>query len=113
MELLVVNVRRIKVVPGRKTGVQDAEWIAGRPQYGLLRGSYIPEREQRELVHYRTKLTQERSRIQQVLEGANIKLGDVVSDIMGKPGESILRAIVAGNAEVMALAYFCSENMSN
>lgn len=90
MEILVVNAQHIKNVPGRKTDVKDSEWIADLLQHGLLRGSYIPDRDQRELrelVRYRTKLTQERSRevnrIQKVLEGANIKLGDVASDVMG------------------------------
>jgi len=111
MEILVVNARHIKAVPGRKTDVKDAEWIADLLRHGLLQGSFVPDREQRELrelVRYRTKLTQERSRevnrIQKVLEGANIKLGDVASDIMGKSGQDMLRAIVSGNQSPQAIA---------
>ena len=111
MEILVVNAHHIKAVPGRKTDVKDAEWIADLLRHGLLRGSFIPDRDQRELrelVRYRTKLTQERSRevnrIQKVLEGANIKLGDVASDIMGKSGQDMLRAIVSGNQSPQAIA---------
>src|SRR5690554_4761667 len=111
MEILVVNARHIKAVPGRKTDVKDAEWIADLLRHGLLQGSFIPDREQREfreLVRYRTKLTQERSRevnrIQKVLEGANIKLGDVASDIMGKSGQDMLRAIIAGEQNPQAIA---------
>lgn len=111
MEILVVNAQHIKNVPGRKTDVKDSEWIADLLQHGLLRGSYIPDRDQRELrelVRYRTKLTQERSRevnrIQKVLEGANIKLSDVASDVMGKSGQDILRAIISGNSNPQAMA---------
>ena len=111
MEILVVNARHIKAVPGRKTDVKDAEWIADLLRHGLLRGSFIPDREQRELrelVRYRTKLTQERSRevnrIQKVLEGANIKLGDVASDIMGKSEQDMLRALIAGEQSPQAMA---------
>jgi len=111
MEILVVNAQHIKNVPGRKTDVKDSEWIADLLQHGLLRKSYIPDRGQRELrelVRYRTKLTQERTRevnrIQKVLEGANIKLGDVASDVMGKSGQDILRAIISGNDNPQAMA---------
>ena len=82
----VVNAHHIKTVPGRKTDIKDAEWIADLLRHGLLRPSFIPERAQRELrelVRYRRSLIQERSReanrIQKVLEGANIKLGSVAS----------------------------------
>lgn len=75
----VVNARHLKTVPGRKTDVKDAEWIAELLRHGLLRPSFIPARPLRELVRYRTSLVQERSSeanwIQKVLEGANIKLG--------------------------------------
>lgn len=111
MEVLVVNAQHIKNVPGRKTDVKDSEWIADLLRHGLLRGSYIPDRDQRELrelVRYRTKMIQERSRevnrIQKVLEGANIKLGDVASDVMGKSGQEILKAIVSGNSSPQAMA---------
>ena len=81
----------MKALPGRKTDVKDAEWIADLLRHGLLRASYIPSREQRELreiTRYRKSLTEERSRetnrLQKILEGANIKLDSVVKDINGK-----------------------------
>ena len=90
IEFLVVNAQHMKAVPGRKTDVKDAEWIAKLLRHGLLKASYIPDRNQRELrelVRYRRSIIEERARqhnrIQKVLEGANIKLGSVVSDVMG------------------------------
>lgn len=110
-ELLVVNAAHIKNVPGRKTDVADAEWIADLLAVGLLRGSCIPERdtrELRELVRYRKSLVRERTaevnRIQKVLEGANIKLSDVATDIMGKSGRTILEQLIAGQVDAAALA---------
>lgn len=98
----VVNARDIKAVPGRKTDVKDAEWIADLLRHGLLRRSYIPDRAQRELrelLRARRDLIDERARevnrMQKVLEGANIKLGDVASDVMGKFGRAIAQSIVA------------------
>src|SRR2546428_3909517 len=89
-QLLLVNARDIKQVPGRKTDVKDAEWIADLLRHGLLRASFIPDRAQRELrelTRYRTAVVRERAaevnRVQKVLEGANIKLASVVSDLMG------------------------------
>ncbi len=83
LTLFVVNAQHIKTVPGRKTDVKDAEWIADLLRHGLVRASYIPTREQRELrelVRYRRTLLQQgaqlSNRVQKVLEGANIKLGD-------------------------------------
>ncbi|HAP31560.1 MAG TPA: hypothetical protein DCQ14_00670 [Firmicutes bacterium] len=90
IEAMVVNAQHIKAVPGRKTDVKDAEWIADLLRHGLIKGSYIPSREQRELremVHYRKSLIEERTRevnrLQKILEGCNIKLSSVVSDITG------------------------------
>ncbi|AZR73922.1 transposase [Anoxybacter fermentans] len=101
IETLVVNARHIKAVPGRKTDVKDAEWIAELLQYGLLKGSYIPSREQRELqelIRYRRSLIDERSRevnrLQKILEGANIKLSSVATDILGKSGRKMLEQII-------------------
>ncbi|MBC7334711.1 MAG: IS110 family transposase [Clostridia bacterium] len=111
IETLVVNAQHIKAVPGRKTDVKDAEWIAELLRHGLLRGSYIPSREQRELrelVRYRRSLIEERARevnrLQKVLEGANIKLSAVASDILGASGRAMLEALARGeeNAEVLA-----------
>lgn len=100
---LVVNAAHIKAVPGRKTDVKDAEWIADLLRHGLLQGSYIPDRPQRELrelVRYRRSLLGERARevqrIQKVLEGANIKLGSVATDVLGASGRAMLDAIVNG-----------------
>ena len=100
---LVVNAAHIKAVPGRKTDVKDAEWIADLLRHGLLQSSYIPDRPQRklrELVRYRRSLLGERSRevqrIQKVLEGANIKLSSVATDVLGVSGRAMLDAIVNG-----------------
>jgi transposase len=98
---LLVNARYIKTVPGRKTDVKDCEWIADLLGHGLLRGSFVPERPQRELQElgrYRTTLVRERSaevgRLQKTLEGANIKLASVATDIMGKSARQMLKRLV-------------------
>lgn len=110
-ELLLVNAHHIKQVPGRKTDVKDAEWIANLLQHGLLTSSYVPDRDQRELrelVRYRRKLIQTRAsevqRVQKVLEGANIKLSSVISDITGVSGMAILGAIIEGETDPATLA---------
>src|SRR5947209_14016570 len=96
-EVLVVNAQHIKAVPGRKTDTKDAEWLADLLQHGLLKASFIPsapQRELRELTRYRVRLTEERARevnrVQKTLEGDNLKLVDVVSDVMGKASRMIL-----------------------
>jgi transposase len=111
IEALVVNAQHMKAVPGRKTDVKDAEWIADLLRHGLLKGSYIPGREQRELrelVRYRRSLIEERSResnrIQKVLEGANIKLASVATNILGVSGRSIIEAIIADIEDPRVLA---------
>ncbi len=110
-ELLVVNAQHIKAVPGRKSDVRDAEWIAELLQHGLLRRSYIPDRPQRELrelVRYRTALvreqTREFNRVQKVLEGANIKLASVVSVMTGRSVRAMLEALVAGTTDPAVVA---------
>src|SRR5690606_12940375 len=97
----------MKTVPGRKTDIIDAEWIANLLQHGILKGSFIPDRnarELRELVRYRKSLLNERSRVinrmQKVLEGANIKLSSVITDINGKSGQRILEALCKGEKDV-------------
>lgn len=107
----VVNAQHIKKVPGRKTDVKDAEWIAQLLQCGLLRPSFVPERQQRELrdlTRQQTKLVQQRNavenRIQKVLETANIKLGSVASDVLGVSGRKIIEALIAGEKDVEVLA---------
>ena len=118
IEFLVVNAQHIKAVPGRKTDVKDAEWIANLLRHGLLRVSYIPDRNQRELrelVRYRRSIIEERARqhnrIQKVLEGANIKLGSVVSDIMGVSAKEMLRAIADGEEDPEVLLNFARRTM--
>lgn len=110
-EILVVNAEHIKKVAGRKTDVQDAEWIADLLRHGLLKGSFIPstlQRELRDLTRYRTKLGDERksevNRLHKVLEDANIKLANVASDIMGVSGRAILAELVAGQSDPEILA---------
>lgn len=102
LEAIIVNASHMKSLPGRKTDIKDAEWIADLLRHGLLRASYIPKREQRELREigrYRKSLIEERSRevnrLQKILEGANIKLDSVVSDIHGKSARKLLEKIVA------------------
>lgn len=110
-EPMVVNAQHIKAVPGRKTDVRDAEWIADLLRHGLLRASFIPDRPQRELrelVRYRRSLVQERTResnrLQKVLEGANLKLGLVASDVLGRSGRDMLKAISQGTEDPAVLA---------
>ena len=102
LETIVVNASHMKALPGRKTDIKDAEWIADLLRHGLLKASYIPNREQRELreiARYRKSLIEERSRevnrLQKVLEGANIKLDSVVKDINGKSARKLLDKIIA------------------
>jgi len=118
LEIFVVNAAHMKNVPGRKTDVKDAEWIADLLRLGLLRASFIParpQRELRELTRYRTSLLQERSaevnRLQKTLEGANIKLSSVATDIMGKSGRDMLAALVAGRSDAAALAQLAREKL--
>jgi transposase len=106
MEIEVVNARHIKAVPGRKTDVKDAEWICDLARHGLVRASFIPDRTQRELqelMRYRRSLIGERSRevnrIQKVLEGANIKLSSMVSDVMGVSARAMLEALAKGETD--------------
>jgi len=110
-QLLLVNPQHLKRVPGRKTDVLDAAWIAQLLQCGLLRGSYVPPaviRELRDLTRTRTTLEDETTRvvnrIHKVLEDANIKLATVATDIMGASGRAMLRAIIAGETDPLRLA---------
>jgi transposase len=111
LTLLLVNARHLKTVPGRKTDVKDSAWIAQLMQYGLLRGSFVPSvevRQWRDLTRQRSKLSDQHTavvnRIHKVLEDANVKLASVMSDIMGVSGRRIVRAIVAGETDPVALA---------
>src|SRR6266508_1596124 len=117
-DVLLANAQHIKAVPGRKTDVKDAEWIADLLRHGLLKPSFVPDRPQRELrelTRYRTVLVRERAaeinRLQKTLEGANIKLGDVASDILGRSARQMLEGLVAGTAEPSTLAQFARGRM--
>jgi transposase len=109
--VVLANAQHIKAVPGRKTDTKDCQWIAELLQHGLLRSSYIPSviiRDLRDLTRARTTLSQEHSRIasriQKVLEDANIKLASVASNTLGKSGRAILQAIVQGEQSAERLA---------
>lgn len=116
--LLLVNAQHIKQVPGRKTDVKDCEWIAQLLQHGLLRGSFVPPqpmRELRELTRQRTQLVAQKAsvanRIQKVLEDANLKLGSVASDVLGKSGRAMLEALIAGETDPAKLADLAMRRM--
>jgi len=109
--LLLVNAKHVKHVPGRKTDVKDCQWLAQLLQAGLLRGSFIPDRPQRELrdlTRHRSQLVGERSRaanrIQKILEDANIKLASVATDILGASGRDMLRALIRGETDSEKMA---------
>jgi transposase len=111
LEVMVVNAQHIKAVPGRKTDVKDAEWIADLLQHGLLRPSFIPPagpRVVRELTRSRTSLVEERSRVlarlHKGLEDANIKLGNVATDLKGTSAQLMLHALVEGDLTPEAMA---------
>ena len=111
LRVVVGNAAHLKAVPGRKTDVKDAQWLADLLRHGLVRASFIPEREQRELrelTRYRTALIRERAdevnRLQKTLEGANIKLAAVLTDVTGASGQAILDALVGGEEDPRALA---------
>jgi len=110
-QVLVVNARHVKHVPGRKTDVKDSEWLAELMMHGLLKPSFIPPKPQRalrELTRYRTTLVQERARVvnrvQKLLEGANIKLSSVASHVMGVSARAMLAEIAAGQTDAALMA---------
>jgi len=110
-ELLLVNPKHVKNLPGRKTDVKDAEWLADLLRHGMVRASFVPPRPQRQLrdlTRGRCSLIEDRARVvnrlQRVLEDANIKLGDVASDVTGVSGRAMLSALVAGESDPEALA---------
>lgn len=109
--IILVNAQHMKAVPGRKTDVKDSQWLADLLRHGLLKASFIPPKETRDLrdlVRYRKTLVYERSREvnrrHMVLETANIKLASVVSDVLGKSGRAMLEAITEGVSDAEALA---------
>lgn len=110
-QLLLVNARELKQVPGRKSDVKDSQWIAQLLACGLLKRSYVPAREQRELrdlTRHRAQLYGEHTRcanrIHKVLQDANIKLSSVATDILGKSGRRMLQALIAGEQDPEQLA---------
>ena len=117
-ELLLVNAQHIKQVPGRKTDIRDCEWIADLLQHGLLRGSYVPKQEQRDLrdlTRYRVRLNEDKTRlanrIQKMLEDANIKLASVATDVLGASGRTMLQAIAAGEDDPEKLAQMARKGL--
>jgi len=110
-EVLLVNARHVKNLPGRKTDVSDATWLAQLGAHGLVRGSFVPPepiRQLRDLTRARTAITRERSReaqrLEKLLEDAGIKLSAVASDILGVSGRQMLEALIAGNHDPVVLA---------
>lgn len=109
--VLLVNARHLKQVPGRKSDIRDCQWIAQLLQHGLLKGSFIPPRPQRELrdlTRHRTQLVEEKTRtsnrIEKVLEDANIKLGSVASEVLGVSGRSMIQALLQGEKDPTQIA---------
>src|SRR5215813_5809488 len=103
-ELLLVNAQHVKMVPGRKSDVRDSEWLAQLLELGLLRRSFVPpaaQRELRDVVRYRKRLienrTREANRLQKVLETANVKLGNIATEILGVSARAMIKALIAGD----------------
>ena len=118
LELLVVNAQHLKAVPGRKTDVKDAEWIAELLQHGLLKASFVPPkfvRELRDLTRTRTSIVGDRAqavnRLQKILEDANIKLASVATDITGRSGRAMLRLIITGETDEKTIAELAKGRM--
>jgi transposase len=119
-EVVLVNAQHVKKVPGRKTDVSDAEWLAELQLHGLLRASFIPPKPQRalrELTRYRSTVVRDRARIvnrvQKLLEGANIKLSSVATDVMGVSARAMLRELAAGNTDAEAMAELAKGRLRN
>jgi transposase len=120
IRLMLVNPAHMKAVPGRKTDVNDAQWIANLLRHGLLKASRIPERPQRELqeaVRYRQSLIEDRAdevrRLQKVLEGGNVKLGDVASDVLGKSSRLMLEQLAEGETDSDRMAGLARGRLRN
>lgn len=116
--VLLVNARHLKQVPGRKSDIRDCQWIAHLLQCGLLKGSFIPERSQRELrdmTRHQAQLADEKTRtvnrIHKVLEDANIKLASVATDILGVSGRAMLSALMEGERDPIKLANFAQRQL--
>jgi len=111
VEVMLVNARHVKNLPGRKTDVADATWLAQLGAHGLVRGSFVPPepiRQLRDLTRTRTAITRERARevqrLEKLLEDSGIKLSAVASDILGVSGRAMLEALIAGDRDPAALA---------
>ena len=114
-ELILANAAHVKNVPGRKTDVNDATWLADLLAHGLIRGSFVPDtqtQEQRGLLRTRKQLTRERTshvqRLQKTLEQANIKLDSVITDLVGVSGRAMIEALIAGESDPIKLARIAS-----
>ncbi len=119
-QIVVANAQHVKKVPGRKTDVKDAEWIADLLCHGLLRSSFVPPkpiRELRDLTRYRRKLVEsqsaERNRLLKLLESANIKLASVASDVFGASGRLMLQALAEGEATPQEMAELAKKKLRN
>src|SRR3954452_788833 len=120
VEVKLVNAQHLKILPGRKSNVLDAEWIAELLEHGLLRGSFVPPpviRELRDLTRYRKRLiqahTSEGQRIAKTLEDAGIKLDSVASDVLGVSARAMLAALVAGQRDPVVLAELAKGKLRN
>jgi transposase len=118
LEIVVANAQQVKKVPGRKTDVKDAEWIADLLCHGLLRSSFVPPqpiRELRDLTRYRRKLVEsrsaERNRLLKLLESANIKLASVATDGFGRSGRLMLEALITDKASLLEMAELAKGRM--
>jgi transposase len=119
-ELKLVNAQHVKILPGRKSDVLDAEWLAELLEHGLLRGGFVPPpaiRELRDLTRYRKRLIQahtaEGQRIAKTLEDAGIKLGSVASEVLGVSSRAMLAALVAGEHDPDVLAELARGKLRN
>lgn len=119
-DLLLVNARHVKQVPGRKTDVADAAWLAQLLEVGLLKGSFVPPpviRQLRDLTRYQKRLVQDRTReanrVGKVLEDAAVKLGSVASDILGASGRAMIEALIAGERDPERLAELAKGTLRN
>lgn len=118
VELTLANAAHVKNVPGRKTDVNDATWLADLLAHGLVRGSFVPDaqtQEQRNLLRTRKQMTRERTshvqRLQKTLEDANVKLDSVITDIVGMSGRRMIEALIAGETDPAALARLGSRRL--
>jgi transposase len=118
IEVRLVNARHYKGIPGRKTDVKDCEWLADLLRHGLLKASFIPPleiRELRELTRYRQQLVRElatiANRVQKLIESANIKLGQVATDVMGVSGQMMLRALAEGETDAEKMSEFARRRL--